>query len=1787
MANDDDKPVDLQAVVAKRKSWLFECQLRRLNLDSFRNVCMDVTDPIQDLISEPLLMMGHPAGQIGLRPQVGTLKSLGPVYLDSQEPVWTCDEHSRRDAFAGGLIGKMCNWLDFHEPYRLQAALAKLKEKFEKSRFSSLLDVDLEVERYARKNMADDAGNMGQALSRAFIATAKPWLIPELYQPKHADSQPAVQWLENLEQFLLDYEGELQIAVGGIAGMRLPFNPSDTQAYRTWLRLLLGACTTRNVGDSVKASFLEEKVDPCDDNKLKYRYEVKIRTTGFPLGNAVDFPHSFKVGYWTRIVRSPLGEVIVHKPNSDMGLCMLMRLIYLFGDLPAALGAGQDLPWRKRTTPSPDLDEFFNLRAGEPGVKEDPAVLQRLRSAQARLRVILEECAANPRSGSLFFSPIVQEVLRQGIRTYKFWLDEELRAQGNDRLNRARIEGGVLKEDDKDAEMEFWSENHYIMFASSEYLAGQLWEADQFQPGPQFLGEDKKLGILSGRERKERGRARVLKWLNNRLMFGWTEFNSSGYYREHLWAILNLADFALDKEVRDKATLAIDLLLFDVVRYTHRGSSGAAGGRCQFKSKSSGWDNALSDVIEILLGTRGIFVDGDSHIGLSLASSNYKTPDVLLEIGTLPPNEPWVDRSRVSITFEEAPKYDITYSMESDAIKSLHDGYASRRDRYYPFLAEVNREISRTHRDYTSIQDDAVFWWGTSAFFNKQIVRRTLDCVKKYGLGACPAFKDLETMIKTIMPILETVKSSFLGGLFGGVGGTIAGKLLHSPALGPLGVVAGTTIGFVTELDESAIEDGADDLSLFLEGSTRTRANILTYRNSGAMLSSMQNFRAGQLNFQSNVNHATLTGALSVFTSSGFEGLDISDFYAAIGGIYAGAVVGQAGVGAAVVVGVNEGIIDGMNPFNPSNGDEDGPGWWTGYWALPRVVQHRSAAILMYDFYSAQEFLAETGSHVWFPKVGFANFDEVRSSAYDDDNFFLADIDNIGPKGFWLFGKVAHEVPGVPVADRPEGYIGVFSNQGPEWLSLENDEEIYERRMDEASEDAIEKLRDEVEDILDELDDDDNVGYVNRQVIEIVVTRTVRSHYRQGIERTEWIDSSKRDLTEQDIPLLQKRRCKIDKLVEKYVDLWNAERVWKKPLPQDYFADRDRYVNGKNIWIVQVGSKDEFGSYETFKDRLSSAKVTIDDNGDMECTYHMPLPGGGSDAVSMKYEDGGEFRVNDQPFEIDLYPRFENPFLRSGRAEWGQRQYVIEYRGKQLLHDLSDFSNPKRSESVESKPGDASIVKAFVIFLRTSDEKLEEFTNGTAAIRIGCDTAAEEQVIAAGPVGEDTMHDAEWIFCDRELTVSPDLTLTLKHHAFGEGDDDTEWKVGFTLKALMGDYTLKDCTASFPSVSFEEDRQMAGPLPFSILLSQWHDWTPVPDSRPMRSCFLADRARWDAVYYSYVDLFGLDADSRLWHRRVNACFTGTPEWQTLPSDSGTPKFDGPFSICAISVFPGALICLVAYEGNLFVTWREGETWTKWITLDPWRYALDILGIPDTSQPPIPLAAAARGPLFAGPSASASYALEVFFLGVDGDLYGHYEWQPWVPGPWQRIKVRDFAMREGSDAQLVADRMFVLSTDGTLWSSSRVAGKYTSSWEVLSPPWLALSRFAVFTEPGSCHVIATADGSIWATMINSSQAPEWIPLGKPGGSTVPPEMRVAGAIPYTGHLDIFAIASDGIVYTRGWNAGKGWDDWHRPMAGEQGFTAASGSSPAVAHRVNRQIEVFIQTQDSRLLRTWWS
>ena len=340
----------------------------------------------------------------------------------------------------------------------------------------------------------------------------------------------------------------------------------------------------------------------------------------------------------------------------------------------------------------------------------------------------------------------------------------------------------------------------------------------------------------------------------------------------------------------------------------------------------------------------------------------------------------------------------------------------------------------------------------------------------------------------------------------------------------------------------------------------------------------------------------------------------------------------------------------------------------------------------------------------------------------------------------------------------------------------------------------------------------------------------------------------------------------------------------------DLFADKDWYVNGKNIWIVQVGSRTEFGSFETFMDRVSSARVHVDDTGDLECTYDIPRPGGGSDRLRLTNGDDAEFELNGQPLATDLFPRFENPFVRSGMVEWGQRTYCLEWNGQTLLHDFSDGRHPVRQEAPEEKPGDAETIVALVIHLRTGDEAMEAFTIATATVDIGCERATTEQVVAAGPVGEDTQHDAEWIFFDQPIKRSPDMVLRLGHPASGGDPADLsflsvlkpaeipdlspsallgplsllgeggtpEWEASFSLKALMGDHRLRDCVVPFPQLDFEGDRRQSGPRPFSVRLSVWADWEPVGGAVEIGSWLLAGHPPNSSIWHDHHDLFVVD-----------------------------------------------------------------------------------------------------------------------------------------------------------------------------------------------------------------------------------------------------------------------------------------------------------------------------------------
>ncbi|MFG2563227.1 hypothetical protein [Streptomyces sp. NPDC048496] len=1694
---------DMREAMRRRAAWFYETQLRRLNYDAFRRVWRDSTDLRLDLISEPQTSLDFSGGLSG------RLKDAGRVYLDSQQPVWTADDEARHGALASSLIGRMGDWLDAHEPRRLAERLRALQAECEASAFASVTDPMGALARFPRERPAmptderPEGEQVASAIARAELAAEKPWLIPELYNSAAEDARDLRNWVANLERYVEEFEVELGLAVGGVAGVRPPFDPAAPAAYGAFLSAMLAASTDRPAGDAVKVRLLELAKQKPKDKEAGYTYRLSVATNGVPMGPVTAYPLSKRVAYWAGAIHAPLRECVGLKPNSDMGLCQLVRLLYRYGPLPSGLGAGTVPAWRSRTPPDDRFTRFVEARAADPAVTNDPDLAARLHAAATRLRYILEATAANPRSPDPSWSPLAGEILKQGLLSYKFWLDEKPRAKDNHRLNKVKTALGY--EEEADREMEFWSENHYIMFASSEYLLGQLWGDETFQPCRLFADPGDHTGARTAAQRRDRGRARVLKWLNNRLMFGWMEFNSSGYYREHLWALLNLVDFALDEEVRTKATMAVDLMLFDVARFLHRGAMGAAGGRSQFKSKSHGFDNGLTDVVEIIFGVKGIFSEGNAQIGASFASSTYAVPDVLLEIGAHPPAYSFTDRSRVSVTFEEAAKYGITWSQKSVAKDSLLRGYADKRARYFPHLAEVNREIARAHEGYGPVEDDTVFFWGMSAFFNKQVVRNSLHVIHRFGLEKAEAFGLIRTLVETVLPFVRAPESALLG---------FSAASLPDRALGAV------TGGGPDELDE----ESADALSLVLEGSTRTRANILTHHSPGAMLSSVQNFRYGQLNFQSNIQQATLNGAVNVFVTTGFAGLDISDLAAfGAGALVGGVLLGPLGaLGGIAAVVANRELIEGTNPLDPHHAD--GPDWWTGYWALPRVVQHGGAAIMASEFHDIQDFLAETGSHAWFPKNGFDQVVERRTSAYDDANFPLLDIGHIGAKGFWLFGKVVHPAREGSTAEPEEGYVGVFSNKRPKWLT--KDSGPYARRLEE-----------------------------------------------QG-----------------------------------------DEGIWKDP--PDLFADKDWCVDGKNVWIVQVGSRSEFGSFEAFMDRVSSARVHIDDVGDLECTYDVPRAGGGSDRLRLANGDGGKFELNGKPLETDLFPRFENPFVRGGLVEWGQRAYCLQWNRRSLLHDFSDFRHPVRVEQPEIHAEDADTIIALVIHVRTGDQAMEAFTVATATVDVGCERLTTGQVAAAGPVPENTRHDAEWIFLDRPVRRSPDMTVTLTHPASGGDPLDLnlldpkafrptdpsapfdlpdldlvtllgpmallgrlgapKWEASYSLKALMGDWTVRDCSVPFGRVDLKGDRRSTGPQPFAVRLSAWADWADVAGAVRGRRWMLARHPAASSVWLDHHDLFVLDGDGELWHRR-GKCGMRVGAWvRSEPSDLA-PVWSRPFSWAATSDTSGRAIVMVVSEGRLLArTSDEDGRWGPgWADLQP---MVPGVILPDV----VPLGPGSA--LSVVPSDSPlSGGADLYVTGADGDVYLRLGWNPGESSLWDCLETTEFDLAPGTPVGVVGSHLIVRSVQGALWLRQRDQPVLFGGWQALDGPGYAVARFALAGGEDDLFIAASGPaGQVSLGRRRGSDPVRWLLTKAEDGWRPRPGSDVSCVMPDPGVAWALATGVDGTVRSASFADGV----W-RPIGSGLSALGGSGGHLAATCRVPGQVEVFADTADGSLRWTWWS
>ncbi len=174
------------------------------------------------------------------------------------------------------------------------------------------------------------------------------------------------------------------------------------------------------------------------------------------------------------------------------------------------------------------------------------------------------------------------------------YLDDETGALGEAR--RASVEQTLLAfkywiDEPGQDQMAYWTENHQILFHSAELLAGQRWREQPF-------GNDGKTGA----EHMAHATPRILRWLDLRGRYGFSEWHSNIYFNEDIPALLNLVDFAEDPVIQTGAAMVLDLIALDLLHNTFRGRFVTTRGRTYPSTFEDGLRDSTTDAAWIMLG---------------------------------------------------------------------------------------------------------------------------------------------------------------------------------------------------------------------------------------------------------------------------------------------------------------------------------------------------------------------------------------------------------------------------------------------------------------------------------------------------------------------------------------------------------------------------------------------------------------------------------------------------------------------------------------------------------------------------------------------------------------------------------------------------------------------------------------------------------------------------------------------------------------------------------------------------------------------------------------------------------------------------------------------------------------------------------------------------------------------------------------------------------------------------------------------------------------------------------
>ena len=193
---------------------------------------------------------------------------------------------------------------------------------------------------------------------------------------------------------------------------------------------------------------------------------------------------------------------------------------------------------------------------------------------------------------------------------------------------------------------------------------------------------------MNGKQHMAHAKERLMKWLEYRFRFGFSEWMST-YYEVEVLLLANLYDFAEDKDIRSKAGMVLDLLMFDVALNNYEGFLGSASGRNYAHSIIMGAHNT-APLAKLVFGV-GTYDRDEVIAPVALSTSSYRCPEIIRKIA-VDYKTPLLNRQRVSMNVEDAPAYGISYDKELDCHL-----FWGMQEFIHPMAIRMSKQISEKY----------------------------------------------------------------------------------------------------------------------------------------------------------------------------------------------------------------------------------------------------------------------------------------------------------------------------------------------------------------------------------------------------------------------------------------------------------------------------------------------------------------------------------------------------------------------------------------------------------------------------------------------------------------------------------------------------------------------------------------------------------------------------------------------------------------------------------------------------------------------------------------------------------------------------------------------------------------------------------------------------------------------------------------------------------------------------------------------------------------------------------